>query len=355
MADVFTNTAAIKDALNQSFRRLVPQRNLATNFLSFIRKERNVTGKNVSWAFKFGSDEGAEISEGSNQTAFNAETKLPATLDTQEVSEGFKITQKAMNAAFNSAGPEGLTNLYAGELQDAVGRLAAKLNKLVIYGNAGVIGLLNGTTGAIGSTGTYGGPSRATYPTLAGNLRTNPLGAGTPRDWSLIEMRQLRRTIYKASGRKPSAIWTGPLGAMYYGELLGDKRRYIQDVTIAGKKYTLDGGYQALEFDGVPVLEDKDMEDSGSGWNAKAAFLDMSTLCLRYQPDVAVEGAMPLGYVTIMGTPEEHGISGGTGLVARLNKLASSGNHHLYQLIVEVQLENERPNASGVLDDLPTT
>lgn len=348
MSDTTVNLAQITAALNQVYEKIVPVRNDAVPFLSWLPKKRNTTGKNVAWTYKTGTDIGAYIAEGSDQADFETNTKLAATLNTAEYSSGVHITQKAINAAMNSSGAEGVVAILTAEFQDAVEMLTKSLNPEVIRGSTsgGIVGLYVSTTGALAASGTYAGLDRGTYPQLAATVSNNPAASGTNRPIEMSILRAMRTSIFDASGRKAKAIWGSPQVVDKYLELHDSRRRFNDTM---GK---LDSGTSAIgpraEFDGIPMYEDSDWNDN------QLIFCDTSEMALVYQPDVVTPNTTPVGYVTLVGHSEAQGISGGTGLMARVNRLAQNGNAHRFQLITEVQLQVKRGNAFGVLNDILT-
>lgn len=347
MADTTVNVAQITSALNQVYEALVPVRNDATPFLSSIAKAKNTTGKNVAWGYKTGTDVGAYIAEGDAQANFNTNTKLPATLATSEYSEGLKLTQKAINASYNSSGPQGLVALVTEEFADGADRLTKKLNPEIIRGSTsgGIVGLYVSTTGALAASGTYAGLDRGTYPQLAATVHNNPLAAGTLRVLELSILRKLRTAVKDASGRKAKSIWCTPQVADKFVELFDTRRRFTGEGAMDSG--TAPNGPRTY-FDGIPVYEDSDWNDN------QAVFCDDPEMSVVYQPDVSIDAVKPVGYIPLVGGPDVGGKSGGTGLMARVNKLAMEGNLHRWQLICELQMRVKRGNSFGVLNDILT-
>jgi hypothetical protein len=77
--------------------------------------------------------------------------------------------------------------------------------------------------------------------------------SGTPRALSVDLMQQAFDKCDIAVGKTPGAILTNHALVRKYGTLLTPDRRYT-----GGGLVTFDGGWKGLEFNGIPVLPDKD-------------------------------------------------------------------------------------------------
>lgn len=342
--------AAIAGALATIFEEKISQNINRAVVLSQLIPVKDGSGKNLSWTARFGTatPAGAVIADGADVTVYNSDTKVPATLDYGTYHDAFSITGKARAAAASTANPAELEDLYAEEIEESVTRLASAIG-VDLYtgdGSTDTIMGLTATNGPLAATGTYANIARATYAQWAGNVDSN---GGTPRANSFALMRKVRRLVYTASGRKPDLIVCDPVQHEKYGELFGKDRRYLQEVYLRGQKITLDGGYQVLEFDGIPVVEDINCPEG------KMLFLDTSMLAIRplpHAPDAINQGR---GMVPLHGTPEEQYGEGKNVLTARINPLAITGDAYKFQLILYPQLQAKRCNCLGTLDDLETT
>lgn len=343
-----TDSAAIASALNQRYEdELETQINRASVALQVLPVRPGV-GKNVAWDARVGTSTAAAISDGATVTTFNADTKVPATLDFATYHDAFGVTGRAISMAYNSGGPAGLMNLFEEHLMESAERLASLINQELYTGTGGtgpetIAGL---TSKALTLTGTYAGILRATYPQWAANVLAN---GGTGRDLTLQLMRDMRKAVYIASGRKPDLILCDPNQHERYGLLIGQQRRYVQEVQLRGEVIKLDGGYQVLEFDGIPVIEDKDAP-AGT-----MLFLNTRTVAVRFLPD-AVQQVMggTAGERGVDGTEEEQEGVPQARLRARVQPLAVNGDVRNFALYCYPQLQVRRPNANGVLADLNT-
>lgn len=348
MATVDVNSIAsalatiFEDDIVSQFNRAV----VLTKLLPFKEGE----SKNLAWDAEFGTTPAdATISDGANVSTFNDDTIVPAVLNWGTYSEAFAVTGKALAAAARTGNPAELANLFGEKLERATQRLTASINKDWYTGsgaNDRIMGL-TATGGGLKATGTYAGIDRAVQTQWAGNELLN---GGVNRVLSFDLMRDTRRVIYIASGEMPDLIVCSPATHEAYGKLFGNQRRYVQEVTLRGQKITLDGGYQALEFDGIPVVADVSCPDG------IMLFLNTRYVRIRQLPDamaaVQAAGGGSGGMIRLHGTGEEQYGEGTTSLTARINPLAVNGDKYPFQLILYPQLQVRRPNACAILGDL---
>lgn len=338
--------ATIAASLTTIFEeQITSQINRATVLLQVLPVGPGTTGKNISWNARFGSAVGGARAEGLAVAAFNNDTKVPATLEFGTYDDAFGVTGKAMAAARAAKNPEELANLFVDELGDSVERLAKGI-AIDLYTGTGatdhIMGLV-ATAGGIMSTGTYATIDRGTYPQWAGTVMSN---LGVDRALTFDLMREMRRRIYTASGLKPDLIVTTPELHEKYGKLFGQQRRYIQEIRLRGQTITLDGGYQMLEFDGIPVLEDVDCPAE------HMLFLNTRYVRVVQLADQVDNVNNSMSMVGLAGTPEEQLGQPSAKLTARINPLGRDGDSYKFQLICYPQLQVRRPNSCGVIIDL---
>lgn len=327
--------------------QIVSQINRATVLLQLLPTGYGAT-HNINWVNRFGTDVGATRTDGSDvdRTAdVKNDTRVPATLGYGTYDSPFAVTGKALAGAAATGNPADIKNLFAEELSDAVERLTKKLAQ-DIYTGAGTSEAMLGfyaTAGALRATGTYAGIDRATYPQWAA---TEMLNGGVLRPLTIDLMREMRRRIYIASGKKPDLIVCGPLLHEKYGKLFGQQRRYVQEIVMRGQRIVLDGGYQLLEFDGIPILEDVDAPAD------KMGFFNTRFTRVLQLPDASTAVNQSQGNVGLKGTDEEQLGMPAAKLQARINPLGRDGDKYVFQLICYPQLQNKRCNAGGFIGDL---
>jgi len=233
---------------------------------------------------------------------------------------------------------------------ESITRLAKNLNQEWYLGTGAtnhIAGLVDATNGALKASGTYAGIDKASVTLFQGNELLN---GGNPRPLSIQLMRDAIRSIYTASGTMPDLIVCDPIQFARYGMLFGEQRRYLSDMSTAAGNFKLDGGFRALEFDGIPVVQDKDAQAG------QMLFLNTNYVCIRQLNDTLADarlgGQNPGAMIRLAGTPETQYGAGNTGLTARLIPLAITGDAYKYELIIYPQLEVTRPNACALLGDL---
>lgn len=303
---------------------------------------------NISWSVRFGTGIGKTALDGAvvNRTTDpQVDEKVPAQLNYGTYTETFGVGGQALAGAWATGNPLALKNLFAEELSDAAERFAKKVEIDLFTGsgsNGEMIGM-NATAGALRATGVYAGIDRAVKTQWAG---TEMLNGGVGRALTLSLMRQMRRRIYVASGAKPDLIITTPELHQKYGELIGVQRRWMQDVTLRGTKITLDGGYQFLEFDGVPIIESVDAVTGTMN------FINTRRLGVKVLPDPMNQVTQPMGSVGVRGSEEEQLGMPNARLTARINPLGRDGDRYQFQLIAYLGLRNKQPNSGGIIADL---
>lgn len=343
------NAAAIASSLNQRFEdQLASQINRSTPVFQVL-PVKQATSPIIQWVAKFGtagSPSTAALADGAAVSTFNSDVKVPASLDYTIYHDAFGVTGLAVSKAMVAGNPAQLANLFEEEMAESIPRLAMAVAQ-DIYSGPGtgnrMLGL-TATAGGIRAAGTYAGIDRAARTQWAGNEDAN---GGVARALSIALMRRMRTTIYVASGFKPDFILCSPAIHEVYGNLLGDKRRYMEDVTLRGRKVVLDGGYQVLEFDGIPVIEDVSCPDAMIFGNSR--FMDVFQL-----PSPTDAANRAAGQVALKGTEEEQFGETNTKLTARCQPLQVGGDLYNFANYAYVQVRVRRPQATGYLKDLST-
>jgi hypothetical protein len=340
--------AAIASSLATIFEDKIATSINRSVVLNQVIPVKDGAGKNLSWVARFGTatPAGAVIADGADVSVYNSDTKVPATLQYGTYHDAFSITGKARAAAAVTGNPTELEDLYGEEIEESVTRLAMAIGVDCYTGDGSsdtIHGLRDSTVAAVGATGTYAGISRVTYSQWQSTVMAN---GGVARDLTFALMREMRRRIYVASGMKPDLIVCDPVTHENYGQLFGEQRRYVDSVRIRGEKIVLDGGYQVLEFDGVPVIEDNNAP-AGEMLFLNSRYISMRPL--PHAPDAINQGT---GMIPLHGTEEEQFGEGSSGLVARINPLAITGDAYKFQLICYPQLQVRKCNCHGALTDL---
>lgn len=313
------------------------------------------SAQNINWDVKATDGSVAHtssmIAEGATVSTFSDDALTKATLSFTNYYDAFGISGLALNAAAATGNPAGLADLFGEKFMDSVTRLAKNLNQEWYTGTGAsnhIAGLVDPTNGALKASGTYAGINKGSVTLFQGNELTN---GGSPRPVSFQIMRDTIRSVYVASGTTPDLIVCDPIQFARYGMLFGEQRRYMAEMTTAGGSYKLDGGFKALEFDGIPVVQDK---DANSG---QMLFLNTNHVRIQQMPDMLADANQPgsigkAAKLKLTGTPETQLGAGTTSLSARLLPLAIVGDNYTFQLVIYPQLQVRRPNSCAMLGDL---
>lgn len=356
MAWPTVDLGAITNALPTLMQdKIIPQMNRTAPELQLIPFQAGST-KNLVWDVEFkNASESANsaLTEGAVVTTYGDDDIVPATLNWCDYSESIAVTGKAMSSARGSAGKGGasdLQDLWVHKTLGAVRRLAKNLGRDFWQGPGTgnrMLGLYGGATltsaAPLSNAGTYAGVNRATYTDWKANVLLN---GGVARPLTFDLMRDMRKAIYDACGEMPDLIMCDSTQHEAYGKLFGDQRRYVQEITVRGQKIVLDGGYKALEFDGIPIIASVNHPAGYMSW------LNTNYVNLRALDDMPTEANRSPRMVQLQAMPEEQLQSGACPFRARLNPLAVTGDLYPIQMILYPQIQVQRCNAQGVLGDL---
>lgn len=346
---------SISSALATIFQdNVVFQGNRSTPLLQLLPHEFGRL-KNLTWDAELadGQSTSSVLADGSDVANYYNDTILQPVLNWGTYSEAFALSGKALSAAIGVGNPAELASLLVEKMDRAITRLTQNIATDIYLGTANTSDTIWGLTpsaGGMKATGSYAGLDRSTYPLWAGNELLN---GGVARALSITLMRDMRRSIYVASGLMPDLIVCDPIQFEKYGLLFGAQRSYRQDVYLRGQKITLDGGFMALDFDGIPVIQDKNCPAG------KMLFINTKHVKIKQLTDAVAQtaslthGDEAMGnMIRLHGTSEEQLNSSQTALSARVQALAMTGDAFKVQLICYPQVQVERPNCTGILGDL---
>lgn len=306
--------------------------------------------KAVNWQAKFGVAEAPTptFNDGADISTFNNDTRFPATLAYARYYDAFSISGFARAAARVTANPQQMEDLFGDELTDSIERYSRAIAK-DLYAGTGATNIIHGlyaSVPAIGDTGVYAGIDRSVQTQWQGTVVDAAVG-----DISLPKVQDLNRRIYTAAGKHVDIYVTDATQFMKLGLQYGSQRRYHQMVDVPnadGRRIKLDGGWNALEVDGRPCLEDV---QSSSG---KFAGLNMNEIRIRQMPDTIDEINRAIGNVQGAGTPEDQLGPGRMRISARLQPIATTGDAQKFALIGYPQLQVRDPRCHGYLTNLNT-
>lgn len=346
------NVASIANALQKRFEpEVVSQIMRAAPMLQILGPNvRDAEGQNIQWAVKFGdagaAGSDAAISEGTDVSAFNTDTKQTAVLTYGTYHDAFEVTGKALSIAMAAGNPRAIAELFESEIADSTMRLAWTLAKELYLGDGSgerMTGLLGG---AILDSGTYAGIARGTYAQWAGTVQAN---GSVARPVSFALLRAMSTAVYKACGMRPNLYVCGPSTHDKFSALFLEQRRYVQDVLTPNGKVTLAGGHRAVEFDGVSLVEDVNCPEG------KILGLNLSQLFFKQLPQPGQSPTRSMGERPLETAPESTQGGGQIRLRVRIQPLAVNGDKFRFALYIYPQVQVRRPNAFGTLDDLSYT
>lgn len=342
------NVASISNALQKRFEAdVVGQIMRAAPMLQILGPNvRDAEGQNIQWAVKFGTagaGSAAAIAEGADVGTFNTDTKETAVLTYGTYHDAFEVTGKALSVALAAGNPRAIADLFEGEIRDSAMRLAWSLAG-EFYNGDGVgermVGLLGG---AILDTGTYAGLSRVTYTQWRGTIQAN---GGVPRAVSFALLRALSTAVYKACGMRPNLFVCGPSTHDKFAALFNEQRRYVQEVTGPGGMIKLAGGFRAVEFDGVALVEDVNCPEG------QILALNLDYLFFKQLPQPGQSPTRSMGERPLETAPEQTKGGGPLPLRVRIQPLAVNGDKFRFAIYIYPQVQVRRPNAMGSLQDL---
>lgn len=284
--------------------------------------------------------------DGADITTYGKDTITKASLYPGNYVQAFAVSDAAYLDARNSGNPLQMANLLDFYLTPAIEKLAVDIATDIYTGTGAantILGLLYSAGTASGDInggmleyGTYASVARASVTQFIGNTDRN---GGTARELSIPLMRTMDRKVYTASGRAADFIVCDPIQFEKYGNLLGLQRRYLQDVTIRGRKIVLDAGFKALEFDGTPVFRDALCPAGYMLW------VHSGSVHLLQEDD-------PEATLAIAGSYETQFQGGPTGFRAHFTEIGRLGLARRFAVWCRPQVQVECPNWTGVLADL---
>jgi hypothetical protein len=115
---------------------------------------------------------------------------------------------------------------------------------------------------------------------------------------------------------------------------------------MRGETIKLDGGYQVLEFDGIPVVEDAQAPAQ------TMMFLNTRYLYMSQLPDPSTMLNQSMGNLQLAGTNEEQFGDSPIKLTARILPLAKTGDKYKFALYCYPQLVARRCNVHGSIINL---
>jgi hypothetical protein len=339
MSDTVTTLSLI--TLAQEYRGdTVRQINRRTVFLKFVRIVPG-EGKNVAWAPEGDGAVVENFAEGADATNFGGDAQASAVLSWGLNRGNLHVSNLSRDGAATSATPIGNRKLWGRNIANNSAKLAAKINKDCFSG-AGTGTNIAGLDVAIGST-------TNTYATIDRSNSNNAYFRPTVVDPGILTaptfalIRDDIRKIYEACGENPDVAFCSPAVFNAVGGLFDNTRRQndqAREVTLAGRgKIVLDAGFQAIEFDGMFFVKDKDAT-ANTIYYCNTAHME-----LQYLPSAVMREMMAQDEMA--GVQADDGY-GQVPLGFVYEKLAKQGASERAEIVSTAQLKVDRPNAFGV-------
>lgn len=306
-------------------------------------------GKNVSWAAEGSGASAQAMAEGAGGTTPNADAQAPATLNWGYYDSTFEVTGPAQAAARTSRTPQGNLNLIRRQMENSLAAMASKINLHCFSGNgaASPKELTGLDTAIMATSGLYGtidrGANAYWQPTVV-----NP---GAALQVSLGQIRDDLQQIRVKSGMFPDIAVCHDAVFNEVGNLFDAQRRSVMTVTevnTARGKVSLEGGFDAIRFDGCTFIRDKDATLESGNTSGRIYYLNTNVVDLQVQVQPEFMAAMPSFNVEPEQMLRANDGFGETPLLASVVKLAKTQDSSRFMAKVYAELRVRRLNACGV-------
>jgi hypothetical protein len=200
-------------------------------------------GNAIRWPVRYsGNSSAASYGDGEAAAGAGNQSIMQAALSWKYNRVEVSVTGQALAVG---AGGGMVTDPLRFELDSGLLDLRAALNTQIMSDGTGNSSKdVTGLRAALADTGTYAGIDRGVYTWWKAYVSAN---GGTPRNLTEALMRDVKSTVETRTGRV-SAIYAGSAQWYAYGDLLRSERRQQNPVTLTG-------GYQALDFEGTPLIK----------------------------------------------------------------------------------------------------
>lgn len=325
-----------------------------------VQQDRNST---CTWSVKTSARNTAKVSTGADVSGsdFSNHERSQASLAWARY-EGFAAVDglaQALSAA-NAPGRIGVTidpDVLREEVMDAIDEVAMLLSTHAYTGNPASNQISGADTMAAGNT--YAGIDKTALTTPAEWAAAVNTEAASALDFDVLRTK-LIRPFKDATGRLPEFITCDGATFDRVGALFGSDRRYIDTVTTASAgtvDLKLAGGFNALEFDGVPIIEDRHATaDTLYAWDSRSSsFRQVPTMQSAMVPGDRMQGAVKA--LTGSGFPADAAdrivaqrVASATGrLQPSIHPLAKLGDSERMMVKVYVQLRHKSRKAHAQL------
>ncbi len=254
MAETPQKLATILSQLATLFEpEIVRQINRSAVLSSLLRWLPIESGKRVEWVVEGDGHIFESYAEDANPANYAVDKLVNGNLAHAQYWAPFSLTEAAAAGAQNTGNPAGATNLLRRYLENSLTKLADGINGKLFNGTGAneIIGMETG----IDSTGVYASIDQGVDAFWASTEDGN---GAVNRPLTTALMRKMKRNLIIQSGEAPDIWITTPALADKYGELAGSRRSSLDLVQTSGRSIkVIDVGWTALEFDGAPVVADR--------------------------------------------------------------------------------------------------
>lgn len=237
------NTQTLADLIVQLYKGPWVEALFTNTFLLTRIQQKQGAGDGVRWPVRYaGNTSAGSYAEGDSGAGAGNQGFKKAYL-------GWKLNKvevevSGLAQAVGDAGGMIVPALRT-ELDLGLADVRGNINTQLMSDGAGNSGKdITGLFAAIADTGTYAGLDRGTYTWWKSYVSAN---GGIPRNLTEELMRAVKSTI-EARGGRVTAIYAGSAQWYRYGDLLRAERRQQNPTSLTG-------GYQALDFEGVPLIK----------------------------------------------------------------------------------------------------
>lgn len=325
-----------------------------------VQEDRN---QSCVWTVKASARNTAKVSTGADVVSgdFSQHERLQASLAWARY-EGYAAVDGLAQAlaAANAPGRIGVTldpDVLREEVMDAVDEVAMLLSAHSYTGNPSSNQISGVDTMAAGNT--YAGIDKTALATPTDWEASVQTAAAAALDFDVLRTK-LIRPFKDATGRLPEFITCDGPTFDKIGLLFGSDRRWVDTVTTASAgtvNLKLAGGFNALEFDGVPIIEDRHATANKLyAWDSRSSsFRQIPNMQSAMVPSDRVQAAMKA--LTGSGFPSDavdrivaERVKSATGrLQPSIHPLAKLGDSERMMVKVYLQLRHKNRKAHSQL------
>ncbi|MCU1422748.1 MAG: hypothetical protein JWN36_2399 [Microbacteriaceae bacterium] len=302
-------------------------------------------GPNAAWVAE-GSGQVAEaFAEGADPTNFGSDSQTAASQPWARYWAPWHVTGTALAVAATSRTPAGNVRMWARQMVNASEALAKLINTDIYTGAGGISGDNKSLVGLDLAIGTANNTYALIDRTVGANAFWIPSvfnAAGPAAALTFATIRADQAAIKLASGYKPDVALVSQNTFNKIAALFDPQKFYVVQtnaVPTASQTITLDGGVDALKFDGTTFIADVFCPDGA------IYYLNSRYVSIQYLPAELSMAVFPSDEAQALGGLTDGFETIPLGIVMEL--LAKTGDSQKAFLKCYPQLVVTRPNACG--------